>query len=193
MRAWIALFLLPLAACTTGGHSPMTYGTDIQHYLPAEANMLAAAGGVQLIVLGSPFGADAREATVATIAKKIEDGSHGAPFHVLPIEEGAELAHARVVIALNANTYGSRLCGELPAERNVGGQASQIELAAAFCRGEKTISSTNGRAGEITGASDPIFQRLISQAAGEIFPSASTIINEQDRRREPGEIWILTN
>lgn len=193
MRSWIAVFLLPLAACTAGSQGPMTHSTDILHYLPAEANMLAAAGGVQLIVIGNPFGDAARAATVETVARKIEDGSHGAPFNVLPIEEGAEPSHARVVIALNANTYGGALCGNLPDERATGNVASEINLSAAFCRGEKKISSTEGHVAGVSGPDDPRFQRLISQAAGEIFPSSSTIINEQDRKREPEEIWILTN
>ena len=186
------LSFLLAATALLGACTPVTHNATIENYPLGQTSAFAAGSSLQLDLRGNPFGAEASDSLASAVATALEDGSQGPDFAVAPRQGDEPVATTRVVVALNAGSGARSLCQTAPdgaVTQGAGGQA--VEVAAAVCRGDKTLSAVVGHAAKITGPDDPAFHKLMTQIAAEIFPSDNKIRSDQDLRND-NDFWIMS-
>lgn len=148
----------------------------------------AAETPVCLTLSGASFvdaQANASEVTAAA-AESASGAVFGSPARFTA--DCASTAHPeyRIVILANAAIVGSpdQLCEEdtFPTRQTVG----KLRLDAAFCAASEPLSTAWSEAPSPTGASDPVFQRMIHSMMNELFPI------ERDRDRD-SDILLISN
>ena len=156
-----------LAACA----APITTPPQVNSYSPSLLSYVAKRGGMRTEIYGNPFGADQAQVNQAVL-RSLEEGSRGPhfPFYDNPPADFKQTAYHVVVAFGSDGPQGYRLCtgpsGGAPT--NDGGT---VRVSAAFCSGEKVVTSVSGRVQNATGPEDPAFRSLMRQVALALFPS----------------------
>lgn len=162
----IALALL-VGACATPG--AIYYGRDLSAlYRPVEIGAAGAQGPVPLILRGNPFGG-----TSAAIAGQVLAGmSRSATLRTIRLttgDPGPRSVDYRVIVVFGHPALGPNgLCADpdVPFATE-----STVHAAAAFCIGERLLSSTRGQSLDpISGPDDPAFAAFMKGLTDALFP-----------------------
>lgn len=169
--ALAALLLFGLAACVG---APRTYG-DYAHsiYNPTEFGYGAGRRDLWTQFRGDPFGLgdEAFQARMIDILAHHPPKPQPTNFTTDP-DDGADTDY-RVVFLFDPPTklLQTRLC-RLPLDLDKGeGGTKPMNVAAAFCRNETTLTSIRGTLDFTESIDDPAFDALIGQMVDGLFPN----------------------
>lgn len=141
----------------------------------------AGSSPVLLTVVGSPF-REGDAATAETAAKAATGAVFGssAAFTAKP----AEAAHAnhRIVLMFDPapTAMADRLCGATPPAK-AAPTAGRLAVMAAFCAGDKLISSADASGPAVAGPGEEGFRQIVRAAVRELFP----VERDRDRDSDP--------
>ncbi|HZS81643.1 MAG TPA: hypothetical protein VFA50_02135 [Stellaceae bacterium] len=155
-----------LAGCSGAviGHDYHDYG-----YGPGEWS----GNDMPMLVRGTPFAAPQAEIDQA-VADAMQGTTFGVPTRFVPAAPGASPAY-RVVMVFGPppGLDGYALCAVRPEPPNAlfgAPPAARVELLAAFCRGDRTITSADGTVPTGSGPGGAEFRQAIAQFAYTLFP-----------------------
>ncbi|MBL8669365.1 MAG: hypothetical protein JNK11_01825 [Alphaproteobacteria bacterium] len=177
-----------LLALLAGACGPATwYPEPLRSLYDRESLSVAAKdGSVPTIVRGSPFGA--AQAAFAETVTGLMKGQHFGPMVTFaPRDVAAPRAGYRVVMLFDSDlaTGPEGLCGNVsaipivPAAAAPGtGAARTVKVAAAFCVGNRLMSTVFGQAAA-AGPDDDAFRALVRQLTQDLFPPFNPEFNGQ--------------
>jgi hypothetical protein len=144
-------------------------------YVPAEWR----GNDLPVTVRGSPFAVPQTEFAGAVI-DAMQGATFGVPTRFIPATQGAAPAY-RVVMIFNPQAglgYGAVCARPEPPDAVFGeAGAAQVRLLATFCRGDRAMTSAEGRIPGDGGPTSAGFRRGIGEFAMQLFPP----INPENR------------
>jgi hypothetical protein len=193
MRPLVPITLLAFGMGTLllGGcvGAPRTYGETVNSaYSPTEFGFGAARRDLWTQMRGDPFGLgdQAFQAGVIDILAHHPPKPQPATFTTDPGDDAD--TDYRVVFLFDppVSFTSGELC-RLPLDLpKGGGSAKPLNAAAAFCRGQGTLTAVRGSLDLAAGLDDPAFDALIGQMVDELFPSADPDEDDDDCFFLPG-------
>lgn len=165
----IALAIL-LGACATPG--AIYYGRDLSAiYRPIEVSAAGAQGPVPLILRGNPFGG----ASAGIAGQALAGMSRSAALHTIRLttgDPGPRSVDYRVIVVFGHPALGPNgLCADPDVPF---APESTVQAAAAFCIGDRLLSSTRGRSLDpIAGPDDPAFGAFMKGLTDALFPPSN--------------------
>jgi hypothetical protein len=166
------LISLGLAAALLGCVGPWAsyYGDDTSAlYRPREVFSAASQGPVPLIIRGAPFpGVDAMRLAGATIAGMSRSAAL-APVRLTTGDPGPRSVDYRFIVAFGEPMLGANgLCAAPDAPFTPG---DRLTATAAFCIGDRLLSTTRGRLFEpVKGPEDPAFGAFLQGLTDALLP-----------------------
>ena len=168
---------LLLAACANNASLPHHY--VYEGYRPSYLSYAAGRGGMPTEVVGNPFNAPKPQFDAA-VTDILENNHFGPelPFFTEPPEGFSSVYHVVVVFDPPIGAAPSLVCADpnLPANPRPG----EVSVLAAFCSGDRRITSAGGSVSGARSPDDPAFQGLMRQVATLLFPPRSPDINDRD-------------
>ena len=176
MRTPIVVFasLLFAAACLPTDGVRLTHEHLSQVYDSGEFAYAGAGRDLHTVVHGNPFGggqpAFGRAVTDAMQGRHWGQRTH---FTTAP---GADARNTYKVVLLfdpPIDFTGLRLCRDDDATlAGVPRRGDAVQVFAAFCRGDKSLTEIKGSIASASGAKDPAFRELIGDVTSALFPPA---------------------
>ncbi len=165
----IALAIV-LAACATPG--AIFYGRNLSAlYRTLEISAAGTQGPVPLILRGNPFGGPSAAIAGQTIAG-MSSSAALYPMRLTTGDPGPRSVDYRVIVAFGQPALGPNgLCADPDAPFAT---EARVNASAAFCIGDRLVSSTRGRSLDpIAGPDDPAFGAFMKSLTDALFPSPS--------------------
>lgn len=156
-----------LGACATPG--AIFFGRNLSAlYRPIEVSAAGAQGPVPLILRGNPFGGP----TSAIAGQTLAGMSKSAALRTMRLttgDPGPRSIDYRVIVAFGQPALGPNgLCADPDAPFAM---ETLVNAAAAFCIGDRLVSSTRGRSLDpIAGPDDPAFGAFMKSLTDALFP-----------------------
>lgn len=172
-----------LAGCAGTATLPHHFVYDA--YRPSYLSYAASRGGLLTEVVGNPFDAP-KTAVDDAVTETFGQRAFGPKldFFTEP-PEGYSSAYRVVVLFDPApGAAPARLCRE-PAQAQ-DKRPGRVGVLAAFCSGDRRITSAGGSVEGASGPDDPAFRRLMGQVSALLFPSRPGDRSPNDRNRAPG-------
>ena len=160
-----------LAACSGVVTTPAYVDPS---YEPAMLSYVAKAGPIYTQILGNPYGNQAEEAG-RVITTALQDAQFsGRPLTFVTARPADTASPYRVVVLFNpapaANA--AKICAE-PEQPQAESGDGAVSVMVAFCESDRRVSSITGHTRDAATADAPNLDRLIRQAATEIFSPRS--------------------
>ncbi len=179
-RLAIALSLALLAACAGGVTT--TYVDYDPVYSPDWFSYGAGGRDLRVVIRGNPTGAPQQEFERAVIASM--QGRNWGPrtnFTTQPSESARQ--NYRVVMLFGGDRFagGYALCAD-PDEIDLASAAGRVRLQAAFCLGDRPLSSLQVATDGVTSPTDPRLDRMVAAAVIELFPPIDNTRDDNCRR-----------
>lgn len=170
---------LAIAACAPIDGVPVAHDVRIDPgYRPGDLSYVAGGKDLRTEIFGNPFAMSQTDFAAAVTAAM--QGANFGPrlnFTTAPGESARSGYRLRLVFNGPATGGGALLCGDEPATVPPAREAGNIRLLAAFCRGDKPLTSLAADVGGVDDAGDPAFRRFMRQVTVLLFPPQ----NREDR------------
>lgn len=155
-----------LGGCEEG---PATQRTDLHASgsLGFLADATAAGGPLLLEVAGSPYGGPS-EALATDVRALLASALQKRPLRLTLDPAAAEKPDYRLLVTFNGGA-GLGAAAHCRGEGRGGGPTRRLELRATFCHKARVLASVTGWVEKTEGRGDHRFQRLIRQAALDLF------------------------
>ena len=180
---WIALFVLlslGLGGCVG---APRTYGETVRStYSPTEFGFGAGRRDLWTQFRGDPFeiGDEAFQDGVIEILAHHPPKPQPTNFTTEP-GDSADTDYRVVFLFDPPRSFTSGQLCRLPLKLPKGeGGAKPLNVAAAFCRNQGTLTSVRGSLDLAAGLDDPAFDALIGQMVDELFPNFNPNQDDDD-------------
>ena len=172
-----------LAACAASPTLPHNYVYD--GYRPAYLGYSADRGGLLTEVIGNPFEAPKTELDTA-VTETLSQRSFGPQldFFTEPPEGYRSAYHVVVLFNPAAEAAPAGLCRNPSQPQTT--RPGEVGVLAAFCSGDRRITSAGGSVAGASGPDDPAFRKLMGQVAALLFPSRPGDRSPNDSNRNPG-------
>jgi len=171
-----------LAGCAGTATLPHHYVYD--GYRTSYLSYSADRGGLLTEVVGNPFDAP-KTAVDEAVTETFGQRSFGPKldFFTVPPEGYSSAYHVVVLFNPATGAAPARLCRDpFQAQEE---RPGKVGVLAAFCSGDRRVTSAGGSVSGASGPDDPAFRDLMSQVAALLFPSRPGDRSPNDNNRTP--------
>ncbi|MEM8951534.1 MAG: hypothetical protein AAGA21_05630 [Pseudomonadota bacterium] len=180
---WIALFVLLCLGLGGCVGAPLTYGETVRStYSPTEFGYGAGRRDLWTQFRGDPFeiGDEAFQDGMIEILAHHPPKPQPTNFTTEP-GDSADTDYRVVFLFDPPRSFTSGQLCRLPLKLPAGeGSAKPLNVAAAFCRNQGTLTSVRGKLDLAAGLDDPAFDALIGQMVDELFPNFNPNQDDDD-------------
>jgi hypothetical protein len=170
-----------VAACSS--QTPFLGKAYFGSYERTAFNHAARNGEVPTVVYGNPFAGD-RAAFAQEVAARMKPPAHyGGPVAFTAV--GSSRDHRLAMIFNPASGQSDIGLCRNQVSKTKGRVQEELRVLAAFCAGERVLSSVRGRVEAISSSADPRFQQLLDQVSLALFPIRNPDIDGEDRDFPP--------
>lgn len=171
MKKLLSLGAAALAALVGGcGDGPSTVPGGYRSPATWSTFFAATSHGPLLLELhGDPFGTPAAELRTR-VAKAMSAAIPARPFAMTTDAQAASLPKVKVVVALGVppGLDAAELCAGRAMTATARADGARIDVLAAFCHGDVTMSWVRGWVAKVEGPDDSRFTRLLGQMMREL-------------------------
>ena len=165
-----------LAAC--GGGAVKVQPPYIGSYHPGMLQYAISRGAILTEVVGNPFDAP-KEEVDAAVTRSMTGATFGKMARFTTKTSPGYGSPYRVVVLLNPalGAQANRLCSD-PGQPTAA-WPDRIRATAAFCSGDKAITSIAGSTAKVQGPRDPAFSGLIRRMTLDLFPIQDSVADDE--------------
>lgn len=172
---------LGLAACSS--QTPLLERAYFGSYSQSNFNYAARKGEVPTVVHGNPFAGD-RAAFAQDVAARMKAPAYYAGPVKFTAVENSRAYRLAMVFNPSSTQVDISVCRN-QVSKTQGQLRGEVRVLAAFCGGERVLSSVRGRVDGVTSTDDPRFQQLLDQVSLALFPIRSPDIDDEERPFPP--------